>query len=398
MTEKLGLSRELSSVKDELEHLRSQSESYQTLLTEKLSLERQLSSLEVELDTAKRALERARAKDASQKEEDGSTRAQLEALNKELTRERTERVQTEKEATKRAAEWDTERANLESQLDAFRNELPQARHQSGDVRGGTQGQGLKPELQSDEANEGQRRQSRKRSIPHFDPDMTIGTPGDINHPKKTKLSSAGDKSMFSITPFLNRTSMSLGSQIEDSSSSGSDGDIRPKSPKKHDSTVGVKRDGPVKQKASRPKPQRATGSASQESRTSNSNQRQQTRIRGSSSISALEKVPEENDHDTETLEADTLKFESSSKGDAQKPKVKRQKFLGASREKTLFDEDELLDESHKARRPGLGNGRSLGMRGGIHLTTAKNPRRGEALGEIGGLPEFSPLKKNKKPI
>ena len=53
---------------------------------------------------------------------------------------------------------------------------------------------------------------RKRSVAHFDPDMTIGTPGHgTGRPaKKAKnIPSAKDeitiKPSFSITPFLNRT-------------------------------------------------------------------------------------------------------------------------------------------------------------------------------------------------
>lgn len=48
--------------------------------------------------------------------------------------------------------------------------------------------------------------SKKRSIARFDPDMTIGTPGNGAAAKRAKTNlSIGDKSTFSITPFLNRT-------------------------------------------------------------------------------------------------------------------------------------------------------------------------------------------------
>lgn len=396
LTEKLGLSRELSNAKVELEHLRSQSESSQTLLTEKLSLERQLSSLEVELDTTKRALERARAKDANQKEEDTSAKVQLEELNKQLAREKKEKEQVEKEAGDQAAEWGIERAGLESKLDVLRNELREARNQSENMRSGIQEQRSKPQARLSEESEAHRRQSRKRSIPHFDPDMTIGTPGDMSY-KKAKPSSAlpGDKSTFSITPFLNRTSMSLESQIQDDSSSDSEREVRHRSSKKHDSESGAEKKGPVKQKAPKPsttKPQKTARHAAQETKTLNS----KTRIGGSLSTSALEKVPEENDENeqkTMSPEGDSLKVQPS-KDDPQKPKLKKQKFLGLSREKTLFDDDDEggLDEPPKIRRANLGNGRGLGMRGGISLTKAGNR---EALGGMGGRPEFSPLKKRR---
>jgi len=47
---------------------------------------------------------------------------------------------------------------------------------------------------------------RKRNVARFDPDMTIGTPGQAAVKKpRTTMSNVGDKSTFSITPFLNRT-------------------------------------------------------------------------------------------------------------------------------------------------------------------------------------------------
>ncbi|KAK2762823.1 2' O-ribose methyltransferase [Arachnomyces sp. PD_36] len=369
LAEKLALSRELSNVKAELEHLRSQSESYQTLLTSKLSLERQLSSLEVELDTTKRALERARAKDATQKEEDTSAAAKLEGLDKELAREREERERVEKEAKRRAIEWDTQRASLESQLEACRNELRQARNQSRSKR----------ESMLRDEGETHRRDSRKRSIPRFDPDMTIGTPGDIHHHKKTKSSSAlpGDKSEFSITPFLNRTSNSFDSRLDESSGSESDGGANYK--KKRDSVVDVKAEESRKRKAPRQsgtKLQNAVGTAAQASSSSNL----KAPPRGSSSISALEKVLEEDD---DSAVSTTLNVDAS-KGEVPKPKSRKKKFLGASRETTLFDEDEPPDAPPKNRRTIFGNGRALGKRGGIHLTTDGNSLRGEVSTELYG--------------
>lgn len=382
-------------MKVELEHLRSQSESYQTLLTEKHSLERQLSSLEVELDTTKRALERVRAKDDRQKEEETSAKTQAEELSKELARERRERQQIEEEARDQVEQWDTERSTLEGKLNAFRSELREARNKLDDMQSEIQEQRSKSQSRLSEENEAQRRHSRKRSIPQFDPDMTIGTPGDSNLNKKAKLSTAlpGDKSNFSITPFLNRTSMSMESQLQESSSSDeSENAVNHRRSRKQDS----ENEASLKQKTQkRPaaKPRKTAGSAAQETKASTS----KIRIRGSSSTPALEKVPEENDDEMEPLEADTLDAEPS-KADAQKPKLKRQKFLGASRERTLFDDEEELEEPQKNRRPNLGSSRGLGMRGGLSLGTSRNLLRGEASGEIGGRPEFSPLKKRRRPV
>ena len=76
LTEKLALARELAVLKPEIEHLRSQAMTQQNLLAEKLALQRELSTLQVELETEKRAVQRARAKDAKSGEDEARTATQ----------------------------------------------------------------------------------------------------------------------------------------------------------------------------------------------------------------------------------------------------------------------------------------------------------------------------------
>lgn len=59
LTEKLALSREVALLKPELEHLRTQLSHQKDILSEKLALERQLNALELELANEKRASQRA---------------------------------------------------------------------------------------------------------------------------------------------------------------------------------------------------------------------------------------------------------------------------------------------------------------------------------------------------
>ncbi len=108
LTEKLSLSRELAALKPELEHLRSQALSQQTILGEKLSLQRQVSTLEVELETEKRASRRAVQK-IQTSDREGELQNQLDTMQKDLVRER--------------REMDKERRELEMD---FQNQLDEA--------------------------------------------------------------------------------------------------------------------------------------------------------------------------------------------------------------------------------------------------------------------------------
>jgi hypothetical protein len=110
LTEKLGLARELSTIKPELEHLRSQAAHQQTILSEKLALQRQVSTLEVELETEKRALKRATEKNKS-KDRELELQQQLDDLRTDLAREK--------------REMEKARAEAENELDAKKRALQQ---------------------------------------------------------------------------------------------------------------------------------------------------------------------------------------------------------------------------------------------------------------------------------
>lgn len=214
LTEKLAMARELSALKPEVDHLRSQIAVHQSLLAEKLSIQRQLTSVQVELETEKRATQRALAKEGKSQEHDTRLEAQLEELRKEVAKERRERQRVEREAQKEVADWEGKKTILEGRLDAFRNKLRITKEQLKEA------QSELPIAQStaqparilapvDIEVEKQPRNPRKRSAAQLGKDATIGTPGALPVAKKSRKASTlpGDKSTFSITPFLNRTSV-----------------------------------------------------------------------------------------------------------------------------------------------------------------------------------------------
>ena len=213
LTENLTLARELSALKPEIDHLRSQSASHQSLLAEKLSLQRQLGTVQIELTTEKRATQRALAKEEKIQAADAKLESRLESLQVDLVRERRERQTVEREARKDSTESGNRIATLESRLDAFRNKLKSTKEQLKEAQ--TSLQAAQP---SDHSRLSRASASTnpatslmgnpcKRGAMQMDADTILGTPGGLAVAKKSKRGSAliGEKSTFSITPFLNRT-------------------------------------------------------------------------------------------------------------------------------------------------------------------------------------------------
>ena len=213
LTEKLTLARELSALKPEIDHLRSQSASYQSLLAEKLSLQRQLGTVQIELSTEKRATQRALAKEEKTQASDAKTESRIENLQADLVKERRERQTVEREARKDSTESGNRITTLESRLDAFRNKLKSTKEQLKETQASMQAAQSSNHGRSTHASTSANPATslmgnpRKRGAMQMDADTILGTPGGLPVAKKIKRGSAliGEKSTFSITPFLNRT-------------------------------------------------------------------------------------------------------------------------------------------------------------------------------------------------
>jgi hypothetical protein len=115
LSEKLALSREISSLRPEVEHLRAQVEANHGLLTEKLSLQRQMTTLQVELENEKRTAARTLAKQGRKMEQDDDLRSELEEARKELAQEKKDKARVEAALSKMEQATEKVRADLESQ-------------------------------------------------------------------------------------------------------------------------------------------------------------------------------------------------------------------------------------------------------------------------------------------
>ena len=208
LTEKLALSRELTSSQPELEHLRSQAALHQTILAERLSLQRKVSSLQVELETERRCVKRTIAKENKLQQADAKIVAQIEKLQSDLTWERKERQNAEQDLKRVSAEWESRLITAESRSDGFRDKLQATK----DFLRKTQVElermrSLKNRVSGLEGASIKMPPNRRKRFPGLmDEDSMIGTPGGGPAAKKGRKASSmvGEKSTFSITPFLNR--------------------------------------------------------------------------------------------------------------------------------------------------------------------------------------------------
>ncbi|EEH05972.1 conserved hypothetical protein [Histoplasma capsulatum G186AR] len=361
LAEKRAMTREISNLKHEIEQLKSQALSHQALMSEKLSLERQLRSLEVELQSEKNALEKARLKDVEQNEVDSKILTELGELNKELTRERREREKIQNDMKTEALEWARHRLVLENKLTTLRNKLRQSKDDST----------LDQPTILDDAGSPQEDQRRKRSTSRFESDVAITTPGAaVAHQRMSRMPAVpGEKSTFSTTPFLNRTSTTA----ESSGMSASDSDLehvrKPVKRMKED----VEDNRSKSSKPSHPKATKAT---------------KRRPPPKSQNVSVM--VNSDDDHENTQP---TKRQNEPSTSTTNKNAGTKRRFLPRKPEGTLFDDDDEqgFGESSKDRRRVLTGFRALG--GGQLGLGAPGRRLGGGRG-LEAYADISPLRRN----
>ncbi|OJJ43324.1 hypothetical protein ASPZODRAFT_136553 [Penicilliopsis zonata CBS 506.65] len=221
--EKMRLSKELLNAQSEIQRLKSQNSSHQTILMEKQNLERLLNSLELELQDQKRTNERIRMQEHPHSTNITNMSLQLEETRKKLAEEVRSRKIDEQNFQNQAVEWSAQRAALEGQIETLNMKLRIAEKEAHKSTQNLHGKNKSPQAEGAYINEGYTKTvPLKRPGVQVNHGMSIATPGAICPREVTKITTAlpGDKSVFSITPFLNRT----GCTPDYSQSSESDAD------------------------------------------------------------------------------------------------------------------------------------------------------------------------------
>lgn len=397
LTEKLALERELASLRPEIEHLRSQTSINNTVLSEKLALQRQVSQLEVELETERRASERAGRKDTAHAEAEESATSQLDELRKELAKEKRDAQKRQNEFHRKQGESESTVASYESKIESLRANLRSTKEQLRRLKEENQSLASKVAAQKlpQPASRPGGPNARKRDIARFDPDATIGTPGAVTDAKRIKRLSTlpGDKSTFSITPFLNRTT---GKDAGDSDSEVADTSVCERAAVLPRSSTGNHNDKVIPEQSNLEMDKTLAGNvlvlASEDqsekiSVSSNSANGRPKVVRKHKlkDQSSLPQIQEDKDEAESAIEKP-----SNAQSDMSLPvKVKRKKLGGGS--KTLFDEDDV-DEApaRKKAMPFVSRGINLRPGGSAGLNKNVGLLKGSSFGS------FSPLKRDRK--
>ncbi|RVX73440.1 hypothetical protein B0A52_03082 [Exophiala mesophila] len=450
LSEKLSLSRELNALKPELEHLKSQSSTQQKLLSEKLALQRELASVQVELETERRAVQRIKERQTVQN--DAESQAELDELTKDLARARREAQKMQREAAaevddlknelaqakrgaersneetsaemsemkkelakakrevqkldrenrRRVAEWEEEKESLEIKLDSFRNklkatkdELQEAQEEIEKMQAAKMAQSA--ELTKARINGNAVPNPRKRNVARFDPDMTIGTPGHGGAAAKKQRFSVnpGDKSTFSMTPFLNRTLSILPETPAESEEQDSNNN-------KDNKDMSLARDEDAAQKlttnkveASKQKPAKSTAARKPAQKKDKQVQplKESTNSKanaGAAKKPSLEKlVEQDSDMDSDQENGETTKQTSEDGRDSNVSIGEQQpKKTKALKRANIFDEEDTAPPAPKVRTIGNSTVGALAL-GRISLKAKPNSK-----GKV--LAEFSPLKKDRR--
>lgn len=417
LTEKLSLARELTTLKPELEHLRSQASYQQTVLAEKLALQRQVSTLEVELETEKRASKRASHKEKESNNENELQR-EVEELRKELSREKREKEKAQKAGDNGSNEWESRKAVLESKIEQLRTKLRESKEQVKELQSdlGQAQAAVKKASSTTTDSEDPIKTSRKRTAIQMSTDSMIGTPNGVAVRGKRLMSKSGkadqtllgEKSTFSITPYLNRT-LNVAPETPKHGPEPDDIDEREveinggkaaidqpvlvaEKESTRDSSDASKLE--IVQSKQKKKPKEKAILTDAKNGTTNT-KAPQKKLR---MIGTLEKVTEE-EVDENVEPTSTAAPLASTKPslhipaiavNAAEPKKKKRKLLGVA--KTLFDED----DGEATKRPSK-----------VILGPARSLAKGHHIGNKGGLPSglggstgafgaFSPLKKDKR--
>jgi TolA-binding protein len=392
LSEKLHLSREITRLNSEIERLKSQNNSHQSIVAEKHEIERRLNSLEVQLENEKHAHGRTRAKSAQQAVEIDKLSSRIDVLQSELTKELRAKQQHERDNRQQNVEWESQRSVLEGKIETLKKQLRSAKDKLQETQ-----QELQQKRSNSRSNEGNGIESISRAVPlqrpgpsaDYHSGVTIATPGAVRVKAKVNKQSAlpGDKSAFSITPFLNRT----GGPKDSPSSSEAEEDLMDVTLDESNASFRKARaidelSGIDASSHDEPGPLQVPA---RKSRAGNP----KAMVRDAKpAASELANVSKNSGKKVANIPEDVI--DTFVEQGQTKPKKRK---LGVQRDRNLFEEEEEEEDMMESRKPGrkvgLGAGRNSVLATTAIPGTAAGDRGPRTLGFGGG---FSPLKRDRK--
>lgn len=359
-------------------------------------MERQLNSLEVQFENERHTHERTRTKVAQQAVAITDLTSRIEELQSELIKETRTKQQHERETRQHKTEWADQRTVLEGKIETLRKQLRSAKDKLQEAQ-----HELQHKRNNTHTSEADVTEPRSRVVPlqrsgpsaDYHSGVTIATPGAVRMQEKVKRQSAlpGDKSAFSITPFLNRTGAPTGSPL--SSEAGEDDmDVTMDESRLPLHKVDVVDETRGLEAAPKGVPG-PTRSAAAKGPKAKLNAREVKTT--SKPADAIRKFSQSVDDQTRPRPSEESRDSSVEQAQA---KPKRRK-LGVQRDRNLFDEDEEESDRFESRKPGrklgLGAARNPGLTTALPAAASVGERLPRALG-LGAPMAFSPLKRDRK--
>jgi len=387
----------------------------------KQRLEDVVENLQAELEKAEKTAARA------VKRADGIASAddQAEELRQELAKEKKDRQRAEKNAETAAEDADAQKAALEERLGRFREKLrstkDKLKEMEAELAAAREAAEVAavappPEPVAKTAAPKATKASKKRAAAAIEPEESaLGTPGDgpaaKKRGRKAPSAAVGDKSTFSITPFLNRTmnaDMEEGeeqSEVEEEASPAAQKSAKqPLAPATSSKANAQPKKGAAQRKTKAPMLEMVT----EETEDVHSQGQENAPKAKAGAMKLKTKTTDGPDETREPskkkrprkslVDFDTFRASEEKSTTMQK---KKRKLGGLG--KTLMDEEE---ESQPAAKPGFS---SRGMFGAKGFSALAGPKKGSSMFGKSGLGksvlmsaadgsgfQFSPLKRSRK--
>lgn len=388
--ENANLSKELALLKSQIEELSSSRVSSQEIVAQKQGLERQLTTLEVQLEDEKRSRERIQARNLQQTQELESVSSQLEKLRKEGTDSSNTKEQ-ERAVRQQEHDWAKQRKAFEKEIESLNKKLRSTKDQLQDVQKAQQNRpgNTVAGNANNEATPQNRVNPIQRAVSQFNPDLTIATPGAVQTYKGIKQPAAlpGEKSAFSITPYLNRTNDQLGAEAS-SDDDDLDGFSIAKAKEKETDMLPFKGGVSGEDREIDDQPEKQT-TLEKLPRKSSKQKQPQSKTTKPQAKKNLAKRSDNVESDDQLEDFSGLRTQTMGNGLAKSKKRK----LGTQRERNIFEEEE--DEFYEQRKPS----RKLATGAAGRNQTGPQPPAASATGPLSGkgvFGAFSPLKRDKK--
>lgn len=384
----------------------------------------QETELRNQVDELQKSLAREkREREKDRKEAETEREHQLEELQKDLARENREQEKLKKQVEKDVKASKTKEALLESKLDQFRTKLRSTKErlkecetELAQARAAAAKSGP-PRAQGGDLT----KNPRKRTATEMTSDFTIGTPDGADRRRKPGVkrsrmdqTTVGEKSMFSITPFLNRTmNIALDGKadaLEVPCESDADEPLEPpyasvvSKPAEEEplGTADVEEVATVAKVAPKPAPKprgrKKAGDKESHKVLGEAGPRVHNMKLPLQETGKLTTVEEEEGDDADFKSAASKQAKVSENTNIiqtakleVEPKMKKRKVLGKT--KTLFDEDDA-EATKRPAKINLGAPQLLAKGRSIKAKVSLQPKAG-AMSEFGA---FSPLKKDRRGV